>query len=451
MLRWRVSLGRSRIGALVVVAAVLSACVANDRAVPQSSDAYETASAHQVPDDVALPIVFVHGIGGSGMQYESQSQRFGMNGYPLDRITAFESDASPYGALPDVATFVSGLRETIDSTLAKFDAPRLYLVGHSRGASIIDQLLDDPVYRAKVAKYVSLDGAPCRSDSGFPACLAITIDMLPAGSGHIEVATSVHSFSAQYEFLVGAKPTWQDITAQADPVTISGRAVSYPTNTPLAGSALEIWNVDPLTGHRTGAAPEAEVVLDSSGDFGPIALAVGAHYEYALSSTDSLTTQHVYLQPHLRDSQLVRLLVDDANDSPSSSDQSSILVVRMREWNAFADDTRTALPDTLHVSTGDGTVDVLGPHVGNGAALLLDLHDDANTPGVTTLDSLPAGPYRSGTDVYLPASPDGSGTITITSHPRGDSDHPQVVNVPNWPSDHHATTVIFADYSQTID
>ena len=55
-------------------------------------------------------------------------------------------------------------------------------------------------------------------------------------------------------------------------------------------------------------------------------------------------------------------------------------------------------------------------------------------------------PFQSGIDVFLPSSPDGSGTITVTNIPRGDTTDPQVLNVPNWPSSTHAISVVFTDW-----
>src|SRR5690625_2012878 len=49
-----------------------------------------------LPDDVALPIVFVHGFAGSAQQYESQAMRFVANGYPADRIVAYGHDGSGF-------------------------------------------------------------------------------------------------------------------------------------------------------------------------------------------------------------------------------------------------------------------------------------------------------------------------------------------------------------------
>ena len=41
---------------------------------------------------------------------------------------------------------------------------------------------------------------------------------------------------------------------------------------------------------------------------------------------------------------------------------------------------------------------------------------------------------------------DGTGTITITNVPRGDTSKPQTLNVPNWPSSTHAISVVFTDF-----
>ena len=67
----------------------------------------------------------------------------------------------------------------------------------------------------------------------------------------------------------------------------------------------------------------------------------------------------------------------------------------------------------------------------------------------STLGPLPyfAGqPFQSGIDVFLPSSPDGAGTITVTNLPRGDAGRPQTLNVPRWPSSGHAISVVFTDY-----
>ena len=72
-------------------------------------------------DDVALPIVFVHGFAGSAQQYESQKMRLVANGYPVDRIVVFEHD----GAGMDIAGYAAGLTAVVDATLANFSVDQV--------------------------------------------------------------------------------------------------------------------------------------------------------------------------------------------------------------------------------------------------------------------------------------------------------------------------------------
>ncbi len=402
-----------------------------------------------LPDDVALPIVFVHGFAGSAQQYESQKMRFVANGYPADRIVAYEHD----GAGMDIAGYAAGVAATIDEVLQRFGADQVYLVGHSRGTFVSSTLLADPTQAAKVAKYVAIDGAPCPAGVAVP-CITPNQAMFP-GQAHVETATSPESFAVQYEFLVGQPPSVVDIEPQRDPVELSGRAVNFPANTGREGVTLEVWKVDPATGHRTDDEPIATTVLGADGAWGPITVESGAHYEYTLMTPGADSVHHVYLQPYVRSSDFVRLL-SSPPDGPTrmntntGDDHAALVVMRMREWYAADDaDLDGDQRDTLSISTDGGEpVDALQPFVGNGT-IGIHVHDDAATPGETTLVPLPYfsdQPFQSGVDVFMPASADGSGTITITNLPRGDADDPQMLNVPNWPSSTHSISVLFADH-----
>jgi pimeloyl-ACP methyl ester carboxylesterase len=407
-----------------------------------------------LPDDVALPIVFVHGFAGSAQQFESQAIRFAANGYPQDRIVAYDHDGAGF----DVPGYTSGLDEVVDATLATFDVEQVYLVGHSRGTGVSSSYLGDPVRAAKVARYVALDGAACPA---VVPCVAITQASNP-GQAHVEVATSKESFIAMYEFFVGAPPEVVDIVPQRQPVELSGRAVNFPANTGRAGATLDVWEIDAGTGARAAAEPHASFELGPDGDFGPFTAGHGAHYEYVLSTPGSDVQHHLYLQPYLRSSQLVRLL-SSPPDGPTRANtnvgdgHAAVIAMRMREWYAndrpdVAGDQR----DVLEISTSgpdadQGPVNAITGFMGNGA-IGLHLHDDAATPGETTLAALPyfsQQPFQSGADVFMPASasadePDG--TITITNVPRGETHRPQTLNVPNWPSSRHLISVVFTDY-----
>ena len=444
-----VSLRPVLLAAAVFVALAVSACSDSegDETSPTTVAAEETQAGDPdgtdplpaLPDEVALPIVFVHGFAGSAQQYESQAMRYVANGYPEDRIVAYDHD----GAGVDLGAYVAGLTTVVDETLARFDVDQVYLVGHSQGTFVSSTFLGDPAQAAKVAKYIAIDGRPCPT---VVPCVAPTQAEFP-GQSHVEVATSKESFAMQYEFLVGEQPEVVDIVAQRDPVEISGRAVNFPANTGREAE-LALWAVDADSGARVGDEPHATFELGPDGEFGPVELETGAHYEYALTSDQSPVTHHLYLQPYVRSSNLVRLLSSPPDSTTrvnthTSPDHTALIVVRMREWHASGD------RDVLDISVdGSDPVDAITDFVGNGN-IGLHIHDDAATRGQTTLAALPyfsEQPFQSGIDVYLRAAPDGSGAIRVTNFPRGDATRPQTLNVANWPSSEHAVSVVFSDW-----
>ena len=400
-----------------------------------------------LPEEVARPIVFVHGFAGSAQQYESQAQRFVANGYPAERLLAYDHD----GAGVDIPGYADGVDALIDQARADFGVEQVYLVGHSRGTFVATTYLSDPARAAKVAKYVAIDGAPCPD---VVPCLAPTQESNP-GQAHVEVATSSASFAAQYGFLVGEAPEVVDIVAQRDPIVLSGRAVNFPENTGREGVDLDVWEVDPTTGQRIGDEPHVSFTLDADGAFGPFVARSGAHYEWLLSAEDSPTQHHLYLQPYIRSSGLVRLLSSPPDGATRSNtnvgdDHTALIAIRMREWYADDDpDLPGDQSDVLEVDVDGGEpVDVLTDFVGNGA-IGLHLHDDAATPGETTLAALPyfaTQPFQSGVDVYLPAAEAADGIITVTNIPRGDTGRPQTFHVPNWPSSGHSVSLVFTDH-----
>lgn len=400
-------------------------------------------------DAVAVPIVFVHGFAGSAQQIESNAMRFEMNGYPVDRIFAYEQD----GAGLDPTVFVDGLAATVEQARAEFGVEQVYLIGHSRGTFVSNVYLEDPDNAANVAKYVAIDGRPCPEFEHAPPCYAPTQGVF-VGQTHVEVASSPEAFAAQFEFLFGEPPAAAEIVAQREPIVIAGRAVNFPANTGRGGTTLDIWEIDAETGQRVAAVPHATFELGDDGAFGPVELAHGGHYEYALTSPDSHVVHHVYVQPYLRSSRFVRLLSGDSESATRvntnmSDDHVALIAMRMREWYATdRDDVPGDQRDVLEVASSAGTVDVLAEFVGNGT-IGVHIHDDAATPGETTLAPLPFfadQPFQSGVDVFIPASPDASGTVTITNLPRGDASAPQTFHIPDWPSSGHAVSLLFTDF-----
>jgi pimeloyl-ACP methyl ester carboxylesterase len=404
-----------------------------------------------LPGDVTLPIVFAHGFAGSAQQYESQAIRFAANGYPQERIKAYDHDGAGF----DIGGYVAGLDAVINAALEEFGVTQVYLVGHSRGTSVSSMYLEgDPARAAKVAKYIAIDGRPCPT---VVPCIAPNQAGIP-GQAHVEVATSKESFAMQYEFLVGQAPQVVEIVAQREPVVISGRAVNFPANTGRADTTLDIWEIDSATGMRVGSAPHATFAIAADGEWGPAAVDSRKHYEFALSGA-ATNSHHLYPQRFLRNSRFVRLLSggpDSASrmNSNLGDSHANIVAIRMREWYAMDDaDLEGNESDVLEISvtSAAGTaekVNAITADVGNGA-IGIHIHDAADSPGDTTLAPLAnfhMQAFQAGVDVFLPGADPANGTITITNLPRGDAQRPQTLNVPNWSSLNHAISVVFTDF-----
>jgi pimeloyl-ACP methyl ester carboxylesterase len=402
-------------------------------------------------DTSILPIVFVHGFAGSASQFDSNAQRFVANGYPPNKLSAYDHD----GAGVDIAGYANGLDAIVDEQLEKFGVEQIYLIGHSRGTSVSSSYLSNPDRAKKVAKVILIDGQPC---SGVPAeipCAAPTQALFP-GQAHVNVATSAEAFKMQYKFLFDKDPEVTEIVKQSEPVEIAGRAVNFPANTGREGRTLDIFELKGETGERDGD-PIASITIPASGEWGPVTVDPDKFYELRLNSETEGAYQHFYFQKFLRSTKFVRLL-SGPPDSParvntnSGPGHAALTLIRMREWYGPGMDVKPADKLQVQVKTPQGDVDVPEVVTAHMAfnRIAVYLHDDKATPKKTTLEPLPYFPmqaFQTGYDVYMPASDPPDGTITVTNYPRGES-KAQVLRFPNWASDKHTIMVGFADFSQ---
>jgi hypothetical protein len=427
----------------------------------------------QAAEEEPLPIVFVHGLAGSGQQYQTQAMRFASNGYPDDRIRAFEYNTGDLFALLliQLGSQNAPLNNFIDGVRAEFGVDQVHLVSHSLGATVANLFLSSGARAAKVSKYVGIDGASnanCGIASATLSCMGIFQEgssgnvggnnvYLP--QGHVEVVTSEESFAHQYEFFTGHEPSTTLVLPEPPgQVQISGRAVNFPANTGVTGATVEIWEVNGRTGHRKYEMPEASLPITANGHWGPVSINGQQHFEFAVLRPGR-NDFHIYSQSVIRSSRLVRLLApptDIENNTHSSDHHSAAALLRNREWW------------TTHTSgQNDGlTIQTRSPGAGDQPAvnvlsnisannnLGIHVHDAAATPGQSTLGLLPffpSQPFQTGVDVFMPASSPPDGTITFTNAPRGDASRVQVINTPNWPSSTNKMLVVFNDYVQDIN
>jgi pimeloyl-ACP methyl ester carboxylesterase len=395
---------------------------------------------------VALPLVFVHGFAGSAQQYQSQKQRFVANGYPADRIVAYEHNGDGF----DTAGFAAGLGAVVDQVKMKFGTSKVYLAAHSRGGGVVGAYLNDAQNAAKVAKYVALDAiGACGVPSGV-ACLSLTQAGL--SQKHVEVCTSAEAFKQQYKHFVGEDPKVVDVVRQKGMATISGRAQNFPANTGRAGAKVNVWEVDGNTGARVGTAALATFMIAADGNWGPAMVDPDKFYEFELINTEGGATQHFYQQRFLRSTDFVRLLTggpdsDSSMNTNKSDKHVALLVSRQREWT---------MTDVLEISTMTPSgnrepVNVINAAAAGRNAIAIHVHDAAASPGDSTLSPLPyfsTAAFQYGMDVFIPASDPPTGTIVVKNIPRGETARPQIIRTANWPSSAHRVTVSFSDFAQ---
>ena len=156
---------------------------------------------------------------------------------------------------------------------------------------------------------------------------------------------------------------------------------------------------------------------------------------------------HNYPEPFERDDHFYRVL-----DAPplrpfveQGPNHTNVTVTRMREF--WGDGADPGFVDSLLV---DGT-EVINPQTAPRRRRVIAVFNfDKNADGVSdtgaSLSPFSSLAFLTGVDLYIPASPDASGTVPVTETIRGNRRHTVTTNVPDWPAIGHTVSVFFKDY-----
>jgi triacylglycerol lipase len=135
------------------------------------------------------------------------------------------------------------------------------------------------------------------------------------GLDHREVAFNPQAFQAMYAFITGREPQTLGVILQPQPVLnglISGWANGAPTNLPLAGVQVEIYQVDPLSGQRLGESVHKRTTSDN-GAWGPFTANPASYYEFVVTAAGYPIT-HFYRTPFPRSSAYIHLRLRPLSD-----------------------------------------------------------------------------------------------------------------------------------------
>ncbi len=406
------------------------------------------------------PVIFVHGGAGSGAQFETQAMRFASNGYPPSflRVLDYNSGNASDPQIP------IRMDQLVESLLAESGADRVDVLGHSLGTRLMQDYLADPVRASRVAHYVNIDGQPADALPGGVSTLALWAELRGdreivgarnvyfLDQAHVEIATSRESFAEMFAFFNDDEQaaTLDILPQRSEQIEIAGRAVHFPQNDGVPEGSLEIYEVDPDTGYRLHGAPTEVYELSGDGAWGPFSADHGASYEMVIVRGPQDRLHHFYLQPIIRSNYLIRL-----NSSPpdgglaalieQSDDAVALVFSRYKEWWGDRGDRN----DTLEIDGTNVLNSDTSPASNNSIGVFVyDLASD----GVSNLDQPIAAlfglPFLTGMDYFVEAAIPPDRTIAIVNAPRGDRDHLQIVNIPNWASSQHAVSIHLQDFVQ---
>lgn len=324
-----------------------------------------------------LPIVFVHGNSDTAALWTTTVWRFESNGWPRDRLfavnlpnpTARDDDTVAQPGRSSAAENAQALAAEIDRVLARTGAPKVLLVGNSRGGYAIRHVTQYLGGAAKVERVV-LGGTPNHgvwSNPGFRpnnefngAGPYLTALNAPKGAVGAEVTPGVawmtlrsdhnDKFAQPDGRWIGAPGTPTNVTADGPALKgalnvvlpnrdhrevsyhaeafaktyefLTGRApattaivpeaapvldgiVQSAANLPIAGATVEVHAVDAATGARQGTALHTKTV-GADGRWGPFTAKPDQAYEFVVTEPGHAIT-HVYRSAFPRSSTLVHI------------------------------------------------------------------------------------------------------------------------------------------------
>jgi hypothetical protein len=405
------------------------------------------------------PILFVHGIEGSGAQFESQKMRFMSNGYPERWID--EVDYNSTRAVADKSEVDQQIDAAIAALKLRTGKRKVDVVAHSLGTSVMYDYLTNGAMaaqrRANVAHYINVDGQD--QNPGVPT-LAVWAGRGTPGrhmdgarnvtipnQTHVQTCTSAESFLAYYRFLTGHKPL-HDIVRQSGPIRVAGKALNFPQNSGLAGATVQIWPVNGQ-GRRTTAAPRASIAISDGstggGAWGPVTLQAGQRYEFTLVRP-GLPKLHIYYGPFVRSDYTIRLLASPGVEAYAGNRPGSMSAVNIRYKELWGD--QGAQNDRLLVNGLNVCTPALCPISKQVNAFFAF---DRNRDGRTDLSSpdpvLSNLPFIQGADVYIPASSPPNRTVSWQLDSRGGGPV-RTLSVPNWDSTTDGVTLQWNDFDR---
>ena len=371
--------------------------LAGDLGLPAlAQTASKAAGAGEIP-----PVLFVHGNGDHAALWITTLWRMESNGVPRERMMAINftdplartDDKAEQTHRSTTADQRRELAEAVRELKQRADAPRIALVGNSRGGYSIRNhikngggadishavlcgvpnhgvydwedgignefngrgaflrglnegesevtpgtafltLRSDGIdkFAQPDGRFVGKPGTPTGITSEGPALKGAT-NLVLGALDHREVAFHPRAFREIYKFIAGREPSRIEIVPEVE-VRLSGLVTGTPggivTNRPVSGATVEIYRVSAETGERSGG-PIHSSQTAADGRWGPTLVEPGWYLEFVLTSPGSTTT-HIYRSPFPRSSDIVHLRAARPLGSADAGAGAVVLMSRPRGY-----------------------------------------------------------------------------------------------------------------------
>ncbi|WP_445716546.1 alpha/beta fold hydrolase [Flavobacterium sp.] len=359
------------------------------------------------------PIVFVHGMLGSGDTWVRPMQNFISQGYSKDQLEVLDWNSISFNN----KAAEQQLDSIIDVVLNRTGAHKVNLVGHSAGGNLCSNYLKEEKNAAKVNNYVhvgsfTLNKAPTVRTLN----LYSTEDKIVKGAAiegaknvalaeldHYEIATAIESFKQMYGFFNSSTPLSFKEETKTEHVMLSGRVVSLGENKAEKNASLEVYPFDPLTGERLTKKPVFTTIANPQGYWGEFKANANTHYEFIIKPADNTKRViHYYREPFSNNNHWIYLRT-----------LPQVGMAKMLLGNLPNDETQVALAvfsankavihgrDELTVNSVALSSEVFAAESKTAIAFFLYDANKNNTTDANAISAFRILPFMSGIDLYF--------------------------------------------------
>lgn len=262
------------------------------------------------------PIIFVHGMLGSGDTWVKPVQQFINQGYPEHYLDVLDWNTLS----PQRNSSASQLDSIINHLIKETGKSKVNLVGHSAGGGLVANFLLSDSISEKVNKYIHVGSGNLQKIPTVPTLnLYSEDDLIVRGSeiegvtnvklqglDHYEIATDSMAFAEMFRFFHKENPKPFPIPEATKKVTISGKVLVMGENSVPENTTLTIYPFNPETGKRLQIEPLSTQTISKDGRWEPVEVESNKYLEFVINPENGRAI-HFFREPFTVSNHLVYL------------------------------------------------------------------------------------------------------------------------------------------------